>query len=168
MELKRFFWIAPTTVLVIVSQTLRLNFSVPFVTSPVVAQTSDVRKAEAGRLLQQGLQQIYASQPEVALEYFQKALIIYREIKDRKGEGQALGNLGLAYLFLKDYTKAAEYFQQDLAIAREIKDRVGEGQALGNLGLAYSKQGNKAKAVEYFQQSLAIALSRWCSTCTNR
>jgi CHAT domain-containing protein/tetratricopeptide (TPR) repeat protein len=157
MGLKRFSQIAPITVLLIVSQSFRLNFPVPFAASPVVAQTVNEYKAEAGRLVKQGLQQIHASQPEVALQYFQKALIIYREIKDRKGEGQALGNLGLAYLFLKDYTKAAEYFQQDLAIAREIKDRVGEGQALGNLGLAYSKQGNQAKAVEYFQESLAIA-----------
>jgi CHAT domain-containing protein/tetratricopeptide (TPR) repeat protein len=157
MRLKRFFWIAPTTVLLIASQTFRLNFPVPLAVSPVVAQTVNDRKTEANQLLQQGLQQIDASQPEAALQFFQRALTIYREIKDPKGEGQAIGNLGLAYLQLGDNTKAVEYFQQDLAIAREIKDRVGEGQVLGNLGLAYLNQGNNAKAVEYFQQSLAIA-----------
>ncbi|MBW4683407.1 MAG: tetratricopeptide repeat protein [Microcoleus vaginatus WJT46-NPBG5] len=157
MRLKRFFSVASTTVLLIASQTLKLNVPVPVAMSPVVAQTVNEGKAEAYKLVDQGLQQIYASQPEAALSYFQKALTIYRQINDRRGEGQALGNLGLAYLLLVNYPKAIEYFQQDLAIAREIKDSVGEAQALGNLGLAYSKQGNQAKAVEFFEKSLEIA-----------
>jgi CHAT domain-containing protein len=125
--------------------------------SQVLAQTPDARKAEADRLLQQGIQQAQTSQFEAALQSWQQALIIYREIKDHKGEGQALGNLGLAYHFLGNYTKAIEYHQQDLANARDIKDRKGEGDALGNLGIAYRNLGEYAKAIEYQQQRLAIA-----------
>jgi CHAT domain-containing protein len=125
--------------------------------SQMLAQTPDARKAEADRLLQQGIQQAQTSQFEAALQSWQQALIIYREIKDHKGEGQALGNLGLAYHFLGNYTKAIEYHQQDLANARDIKDRKGEGDALGNLGIAYRNLGEYAKAIEYQQQRLAIA-----------
>ena len=46
-----------------------------------VAQTVDQRKVEADRLLQQGLQQYEVSQFEVALQSWQQALQIYREIK---------------------------------------------------------------------------------------
>ncbi|MBD2197536.1 MULTISPECIES: CHAT domain-containing tetratricopeptide repeat protein [Calothrix] len=123
----------------------------------VLAQTSADRKAEADRLLQQGIEQYQTSQFEAALQSWQQALIIYRQIKDRKGEGQSLGNLGLAYDALGDYTKAIDYQQQLLAIAREIKDRKGEGTALGNLGIAYYALGNYTKAIDYQQQSLAIA-----------
>lgn len=98
MRLKQFFWIAPTTALLIVSQTFRLNFPVSFAVSPVVAQTSDVRRAEADRLFQKGLQQAQTSQSQAAIQSWQQALAIYREISDRQGEGAALGNLGLAYL----------------------------------------------------------------------
>ncbi|HEY9672014.1 MAG TPA: CHAT domain-containing tetratricopeptide repeat protein [Waterburya sp.] len=125
----------------------------------VLAQTPDARKAEADRLFQQGNQQFDTSQFEAALQSWQQALTIYREIKDRLGEGQSLGNLGLAYHSLGDYAKAIEYQQKRLALARQIKDRLGEGKALGNLGSAYDALGDYAKAIDYHQQSLAIAKS---------
>jgi CHAT domain-containing protein len=125
--------------------------------SQVLAQTSDARTTEADRLLQQGIQQFQTSQFEAALQSWQKALTIYREIKDRLGEEQSLGNLGSAYNALGDYSKAIDYYQQSLAIAREIKDRLGEGASLGGLGAAYYYLGNYSKAIDYSQQYLAIA-----------
>ncbi|MBD2088253.1 CHAT domain-containing protein [Trichocoleus sp. ST-U3] len=157
MRLKRFFWVAPTTVLLIVSQSFRLNFPVPFAGSPVVAQTSDARKAEADRLLQQGLQQDQTSQSQVAIQSWQQALIIYREIKDRQGEVWALGSLGNAYLGLEENAKAIEYFQKALVIAREIQDHISVSTALGNIGIAYYALKNYANAIEYSQQALVIA-----------
>jgi tetratricopeptide (TPR) repeat protein len=71
-----------------------------------VAQAVDARKAEADRLFQQGIQQYQVSRFEAAFESWEKALRLYREIKDRKGEGNALGNLGLAYDSLGNYPKA--------------------------------------------------------------
>jgi CHAT domain-containing protein len=115
------------------------------------------RKAEADRLLQQGIKQYETSQFEAAFKSWEEALIIYREIKDRKGEGNALGNLGIAYRALGKYVKAIEYHEQSLAILREIKDRKGEGNSLGNLGIAYFSLGNYVKAIDYQEQSLAIA-----------
>ncbi|KAM3100101.1 CHAT domain-containing protein [Phormidesmis sp. 146-12] len=122
-----------------------------------IAQTAEPRKAEADRLLQQGIQQYEVSQFEAALQSWQQALVMYRELKDRRGEGQSLGNLGLAYQFLGNYAKAIQYHEQSLAIARELKNRRGEGAALGNLGLAYYSLGNYAKAIKYYEQYLAIA-----------
>jgi tetratricopeptide (TPR) repeat protein len=113
------------------------NSQFKIINSQVLAQTPVERKAEADRLLQQGLQQFQISQFQAALQSWQQALIIYREIKDRQSEGIALGSLGVAYQSLGDYAKAIEYEQQWLAIAREIKDRQSEGKALGKLTLAY-------------------------------
>ena len=131
-------------------------YLLPSFPPPAVAQTTDARKAEADRLLQQGNQQYETSQFQAALNPWQQALQIYRAIKDRYGEGQALSSLGAAYGYLGNYAKEIEYQQQSLAIAREIKDRQGEGWALSNLGAAYSSLGNYAKAIEYQQQSLVI------------
>jgi CHAT domain-containing protein len=124
--------------------------------SLVLAQTPEARKAEAGQLFHQGVEQYQTSHIEAAKQSWQQALIIYREIKDRLGEGASLGNLGLAYDALGDYAQAIEYHQQSLAIAREIKDRQGEGASLGNLGLAYYSLGDYTKAIKYQQQRLAI------------
>src|SRR6476661_2503744 len=133
------------------------NSQFKIINSQALAQTQAQRKAEADRLFNQGLQQYQISQFQAALQSWQQALIIYRELKDRQSEGAALGSLGNAYLSLGDYAKAIEYEQQWLAIAREIKDRQSEGKALGNLGLAYYSLGDYAKAIEYEQQWLAIA-----------
>ena len=121
------------------------------------AQTTQNRKAEADRLLEQGNQQFQISQFEAAFQTWQQALTIYREIKDRLGEGQSLGNVGLAYYFLGRYDKAIKFYLQSLAIAREIKDRLVEGQSLGNLGLVYYSIGKYEKAIEFHLQRLAIA-----------
>jgi CHAT domain-containing protein len=129
----------------------------PHFSLPVVAQTTDARQAEGDRLLQQGNQQYRISQFQAALSFWQQALQMYREIKDRDGEGSALGNLGFAYLSLGNYAKAIEYGHQSLAIVREVKDRRGEGRVLGSLGAAYLDLGDYAKAIEYGHQSLAIA-----------
>ena len=121
------------------------------------AQTTQNRKAEADRLLEQGNQQFQISQFENAFQSWQQALTIYQEIKDRLGEGQSLGNVGLAYYFIGRYDKAIEFYLQSLAIAREIKDRRVEGQSLGNLGLVYYSIGKYEKAIEFHLQRLAIA-----------
>ncbi|WP_341531478.1 CHAT domain-containing protein (plasmid) [Nostoc sp. UHCC 0302] len=143
------------TLILTISQPIA-NLPPLFQVSQVLAQTPADRKAEADRLFQQGIEQFQISQFGAALQSWQQALIIYREIKDRLGEGQSLGNLGVAYKNLGDYAKAIEYQQQRLAITREIKDRQGEGTTLGNLGIAYKNLGDYAKAIEYQQQRLAI------------
>ncbi|MBD1903802.1 MULTISPECIES: CHAT domain-containing protein [Cyanophyceae] len=125
--------------------------------SQVLAQTPDARKAEADQLNEQGIQQAQTGQVETALQSFQQALTIYREIKDRLNEGTTLGNLGVAYDLLGDYAKAIEYYQQSLALTKSIKDRLTEGRVLGNLGAVYYSLGDYATAIEYHQQHLAIA-----------
>ncbi|BAY23825.1 TPR repeat-containing protein [Calothrix sp. NIES-2100] len=123
----------------------------------VLAQTPSVSKAQADRLFEQGNQQYESSQFAAALQLWQQALIIYREIKDPLGEGKTLGNIGIAYRDLGEYKKAIEYQQQRLAIAQQIKDRRGEGNALGNLGIVYFSLGDYKKAIDYYSSSLAIA-----------
>ncbi|MFW9259599.1 CHAT domain-containing protein [Nostoc sp. CALU 546] len=142
---------------ILVTASTPLVFPALFNVSWVLAQTANERKAEATRLNQQGIRQLQTSQFEAALQSFQQALLIYREIKDLPWQGQALGNLGGTYLSLGNYPKAIEYAQQTLVIARAIKDRQTEGKALGILGLAYQNIGDYPKAIEYHQQWLEIA-----------
>ena len=77
------------------------------------------------------------------MEYFDKALAIARELKDRKGEGQSLANLGMLYWHRGQYDKAVEYYEKSLAIARELKDRKGEVNPLVTIHL----RGGGARAV---------------------
>ncbi|MFB2805308.1 CHAT domain-containing protein [Microcystis sp. BLCC-F209] len=123
----------------------------------VIAQNTDAREAEADRLNERGIQQFQTSQFREALQSWEQALQIYREIRNRQGEAGSLGNLGIAYSSLGQYQKAIEFYQQSLTIAKEIGDRQGEANSLGNLGNAYRSLGQYQKAIEYLQQQLTIA-----------
>ncbi|MFN6468893.1 MAG: CHAT domain-containing protein [Nostoc sp. SerVER01] len=131
--------------------------TVPFVSSQAIAQSQVTAKTKADEFLQQGLKHYQLSQFVPAIQSWQQALIVYRELKDRRGEGQTLGNLGLAYRATGEYSKAINYQQQALTIFQELKDRQSEGQLLGNLGNAYLAIGEYDKAIQSQQQSLTIA-----------
>jgi tetratricopeptide (TPR) repeat protein len=116
------------------------------------------KKSEKEKILME-LGTIYSLLSEVrkAIEHYEQALAIAREIGDRRGECNALGNLGNASKDLGDARKAIEYYEQALAIAREIGDKRNEGVWLGNLGNAYAALGDARKAIEYYEQTLVIA-----------
>jgi tetratricopeptide (TPR) repeat protein len=95
-------------------------------------------------------------QQQHALEYYEQALAILREVRDRSGEGTTLNNLGGVYDDLGQKQHALEYYEQALAIRREVRDRSGEGTTLNNLGHVYNALGQKQHALEYYEQALAI------------
>ena len=51
-------------------------------------------------------------EPRKAIEFYEQALAIAREIGDRRGEGADLGNLGNAYSDLGEPRKAIEFYEQ--------------------------------------------------------
>jgi CHAT domain-containing protein len=138
---------------------LSIGHSSPFGPSIALAQSSDKisRKAEADRLLDQGTQQLNVYQLPVALQALQRALAIYREIKDRLGEGNALGTIGNVYVALGDYNKAIQFHQQRIAIARKIGDKRGEESSLKFLEFAHPFLENLTTEIELHQRRLAIA-----------
>jgi CHAT domain-containing protein/Flp pilus assembly protein TadD len=120
------------------------------------AQTSQARKADALRLLQEGKRLLDKSQFQAALEKVQQALAIYRELCDRTGEAAALNSLGEVYIGWSQDAKALESLQQALAISKEVKDRSGEGKNLDNLGKVYNGLSLYSKALDVLQQALLI------------
>jgi tetratricopeptide (TPR) repeat protein len=115
------------------------------------------RKNEAHALGSLGLAYESLGEIDKAVEFYEKVLLIFRELGDRPGEGLTLSNLGSAYAKLKELRKAIVFQEQYLAIARELSDRRGEGHALGKLGLAYAKLREHRKAIEFYEQRLEIA-----------
>ncbi|WP_293121529.1 CHAT domain-containing tetratricopeptide repeat protein [Moorena sp. SIO4G3] len=117
----------------------------------------DSKQAEADKLFKQGLRHIRRSEFRKALQSWQQALVIYKQIGHRLGEAHSLGNLGRAYANLGEYKQAINYYLPSIAIARKIPDREGEARSLTNLGFAYGNLGDYKKAIYYHQKSLAIA-----------
>ena len=115
------------------------------------------RRGEGAVLGELGSHWLRTGEVRKAIEHYEQALTISREICDRRGEGGNLGNLGSAYASLGEVRKAIEHYDQALAISREIGDRRGEANSLGNLGVAYARLGEAREAIEHHEQALAIS-----------
>jgi tetratricopeptide (TPR) repeat protein len=132
-----------------------LQLLVPFL---VVGVQAAMNPERVGRLLiTLGSAHQRLGAVEKAANYYEQALSIVREIKDRHLEGRVLGNLGAAFARLGETEKAIQYYERRLEIAHEVEDRIGEGTVLGNLGNAYTQLGELDKAVGYYEERLTIA-----------
>jgi len=76
-----------------------------------------------------------------AVDYYEQALQVAREVGDRAGEGTTLNNLGGVYDDLGQKAKAVDYYEQALVIRREVGDRAGEGTTLHNIGMIFAQVG---------------------------
>jgi tetratricopeptide (TPR) repeat protein len=95
-------------------------------------------------------------QVEKAIEQYEQALAIAREIGDRQNEGSWLGNLGSAYFNLKQYERADEFYRQQQKICQEIGYRYGEANALWGRAICTNEFGSQAQAIKFAQQALEI------------
>ena len=98
----------------------------------------------------------YRQEQDLAIEYYQKAIDLQKELNLELDLVASLNSLAGIYYSLGEYQKAIEFYQQSLAITREIGDRGGEGKSYMGLGNVYRSLGEYQKAIEFHQQSLAI------------
>ncbi len=91
-----------------------------------------------------------------ALELFEAALAISREIGDRTWEACHTVNLGNALLEQGRYAEAREHLESGMAICREVGHLQFEANASNSLGLVHLYQGRFAEARECAVRALAI------------
>lgn len=93
-----------------------------------------------------------------AIYYSQKALPIYKKMKNQVGLMNTYGNLGVIYLDNGSFPKALEYFFKGLKIAQEEENLIGHENMLTNIGNVYHYQKDYKKALKYYKDALNIAL----------
>ncbi|GBF52242.1 hypothetical protein N0824_00083 [Microcystis sp. 0824] len=98
----------------------------------------------------------YRQEQQLAIEYYQKAINLQKELNLELDLVASLNSLAGIYYCLGEYQKAIEFYQQSLAIFQRIRDRWREADSYNNLGNAYRFRGEYQKAIEFYQQSLAI------------
>ncbi|NCR83774.1 MAG: tetratricopeptide repeat protein [Microcystis aeruginosa K13-05] len=98
----------------------------------------------------------YRQEQQLAIEYYQKAIDLQKELNLELDLVASLNSLAGIYYCLGEYQKAIEFHQQSLAITREIGDRGDEAKSYMGLGTVYCSLGEYQKALEFYQQSLAI------------
>ncbi|MGZ4971319.1 MAG: tetratricopeptide repeat protein [Limisphaerales bacterium] len=92
----------------------------------------------------------------LALEFYEKALPVCREVGDQACEAATLNNIGAVYNNLGERWLALEFCEKALQICREVGDPAGEATTLNNIGLFYDNLGDRRQALKFFKEALPI------------
>ncbi|MEO0184660.1 MAG: tetratricopeptide repeat protein [candidate division WOR-3 bacterium] len=92
-----------------------------------------------------------------AEKYFQKALNIYKKLKDNYAMNAVLSNIALLAFNRDEYDNALHYYNKCLFLDKKINDKLGMATTFNNIGLVYQEIGDYEKAIEYYNKSLMAA-----------
>lgn len=122
--------------------------SPPNASAPPVESARDVMDRARKLYLEEGA--------ATALPEFEKAVVLFRQLKDGNNEAIALGMIGNVYKKLGNHAKALDYLLRALAMKRQLGDRGEEGKTLSHLGLLHYEMGQYPAAIEYYEKAIAI------------
>jgi len=94
--------------------------------------------------------------PTRALELYEQALPILRDVGDRAGEATTLNNLAGVYHRIGHPTRALELYEQALPILRDVGDRAGEATTLNGLAFLYQEMQRYREARDAFDASIRL------------
>jgi serine/threonine protein kinase len=89
-------------------------------------------------------------------EYFVKALVTAKKLKNQYKEGEALNAFGVVYEQLGETKLAFGYYQEALAIRKVTGDLAGAATTMTNLAAMHLAIGEYQKAEQYLKESLGI------------
>ena len=91
-----------------------------------------------------------------AIDSYNEALYITKELNLKRETGAYLNNLALIYNKLGENDKAMSYFYDALTLAKESNDETTISSILNNLGTMFLSQDNYEKALDNFKEALNI------------
>jgi CHAT domain-containing protein/tetratricopeptide (TPR) repeat protein len=106
-----------------------------------------------------GLNYKSASDYQSALEAYQTALNIYRDIRDLPGQAIALNNIGEIHRNQGEYAQALETYTQALSVLDEQPSARTQASIFHNLGVLYDELGQPEESLKSYQQALEIRQS---------
>ncbi|MEO1428845.1 MAG: CHAT domain-containing protein [Cyanobacteria bacterium J06633_8] len=143
-------------------------------------KTQNSPSEQALQLYKEGEEKYNQFKYQEALEKFEQALPILKEINDTAGESETLNYIGQIYINLKQYSKASSYLEQaSVTIKQVIEKSVREDKKhqeikkqhtgiVGNLCNKIVPNGEKPKNDNPSKNhSSALAFNNWDDICNN-
>jgi tetratricopeptide (TPR) repeat protein len=124
---------------------------------PINNGTLSAQRREADRLMRLGGQQRRDGALEKAIDSWQGALEIYRNLRDTEAQGIVYEFLGGTYADLGNYQEAEDVMRRRLAIARDLNDFQGQIFGANNLGTILLQRNRPGEAEPLFAEALEIA-----------
>ncbi len=92
-----------------------------------------------------------------AVQCYNEAFDIYKDIGDKRGEAEILGGLGLIYSAI-DSQKSMSFYRQALKIREEVDDKQLIGNSLNSIGVVFNNSGEFTNAIPYFDRAEELRL----------
>lgn len=92
----------------------------------------------------------------LALNYYQRAMQIFKSINDLPGISTIYNESGVVYEYQQQYNKAVDSYQKSLEISKHLNDKVGVAYALSNLGTVYRLTKQFDQGELYLKQAYQI------------
>ncbi|MGB3642008.1 MAG: tetratricopeptide repeat protein, partial [Rivularia sp. (in: cyanobacteria)] len=122
----------------------------------LLQQLGELKSSQAVLLYSIGNTYSNLGEKQQALKYYNQALPLARDIKDKFAEASILNNIAAIYDDLGDKQQALKVYNQALLLSREIEDKGGEATNLNNIGGIYNYLGDKQQALKFYKQALTI------------
>lgn len=103
-----------------------------------------------------GMTSLYTGDPQVAVQYLEEALPLYRKDGDAYATSQLLQNLEMAYTRAGRLNEAAACLQEVVALRRSLGSAGALASALNNLGYYYHQYSDYKQALSTFQEGLSV------------
>jgi len=98
----------------------------------------------------------YAGNYKKALESYEAALLLFKEIKDGTGLTESYNNFGIIYYLQGIFDKALYYYLEAEKTFQKKSNPAFYSNILNNIGLIYEKQMQYDKALDYLMEALKI------------
>lgn len=121
------------------------------------AKVSDDRLMKASALNNLGNVHYAMNLEDQATEYYQQALVLFRELGEVQYATMTLINLSSIYRTGGQPQKALDCCRQALAVFPEYSNRQAEAATWFDMGLSYRDMGQKERAMEVWGKSIEIA-----------
>lgn len=121
-----------------------------------ISQAMNFEKWEGVALQRIGVTYEGQGEFEKALDYGNKALIIFEKLNDSLEIANTCNNIGIVFDQKGQNEKALLQLFEALKYYEALEDKGGIAQAANNIGIVYKKEKNYPKVIEYYKRSLAI------------
>jgi two-component system sensor histidine kinase/response regulator len=126
--------------------------------SITLSQKINYQTGLADALVLQGHVNYFKGRSNAAIQRFDQAILIYKQLKDQKGLSLCYVLYGRMYTQLADYQKAMKYLELANAINKRIGDEYALTDCYKNIGIVYFSQGLLSKALDFYYEALFIAV----------
>jgi CHAT domain-containing protein len=106
-----------------------------------------------------GLVYRYLGDFQRSIDYYERALVLRRQVGDRRGEAITIANIGSVYRSLGEPARTLELLNEALAIYKEGGFKRNEARTLSSIGAVYTILDENEKALETYRRALEIEKS---------